>query len=453
MTDNETKITNEKQLARANEFLHALEPYGQVQVVREMARRIQALDKSDVPLNGGEAAHLAQLAVAHDLNPFSGEVWAWIQIKDGKRHFNWMPGRRGIIRHANEQAAAKGAEWWDEIRQLNRQEKNELAIPEDAIAFECRLFESSTWTPWNTTFMNLINAGVTAETALKMIGNPPATIGYGVLTQEEIKRMPRNNKMPHANRAKKRARMEALKSKYNLHFGGSAGHGGGDTFEDYIVDAEGAIDVDFEDVTEQEPYGVEAGSYGGRDRLNPKFWKGACEKMVEAELARDAFVAAELLAYSMFIPGNAKGKNLTDFFTIAKDLLAEMIEAKEIKPDETPNWKELAKEAYTRLFETNKQTDARLKREAKGEEPEPYVGTKAQLDADGLDGLKLKAYMNMARDYPQICPKHSLDWGTAYKYAGQAQSGITSKQFQEMVKKNHNGDVRMGMAELLGYLD
>jgi len=349
---------DEKRLARGNEFLHALQPYGQVQVVREMARRIQALDKNEIKLNGGEAAHLAQLAVAHDLNPFSGEIWGWVQVKKGERHFSWMPGRRGIIRHANQQSEKKGAEWWSDDRVLTRAEKAALFILEDAIAYECRVFESTTWNPWNETFNNLIAGGIEAKEALRLVGNPPSSSGIGVLTQSEIKKMPYGNKMPHANRAKKRALMEALKGKFSLSFGGSAGNGGGDTFEDYIVDSEGAIDVDFEDVTDAKPYGLDPVAFGTpEERMNPKYWKGIPKIMVEAELARDEFVAAELLAYSKFTPKEANEKWATKFFMAAKDILAErLVDLPEGEKPEEPNLKEISIEAYGRMFET-KQTE------------------------------------------------------------------------------------------------
>lgn len=443
---------NELQVQRGNEYLHALEPYGQVQVVREMARRIQALDKSKIPLNGGEAAHLAQLAVSHDLNPFSGEIWGWIQEKGGKRLFNWMPGRRGIIRHANEQAAARGSEWWSDERELTEHEKDTLMIPRDALAYESRVFDKATMDEWRETFKTLEN-GLGAEEALRIVGQPPCSKGIGVLTQQEISKMPRDNRMPHANRAKKRALMEALKGKYSLHFGGSSGGSGGETFEDYVVDAKGAIDVDFKDVTDQEPYGVERGSYGGLDRLNPKFWKGACEKIVEAGLARDPFVAAEMLAYSRFEARKKMSESywarMIEYFEIAKEIYAEQLEEGEATP-ESIQYKDVAIEASKRLGEKPEHTKERHEREAAGIEPEPYVGTKLKLDDDGLEGADLTAYTNMAKDYPSICPKHDKDWGTAYKFAGQPESGVTRSQFQGMVK-SRGDDVRKGMAELLGY--
>lgn len=438
---------SEIQITRGNEFLHALEPYGQVQVVREMSRRIQALDKNEIKLNGGEAAHLAQLAVSHDLNPFSGEIWGWVQKKKGERHFNWMPGRRGIIRHANEQSEEKGSEWWSDERALTEHEKVELVIPKDALAFESKVFETSTMDPWRKTFNALIEAGVEAKEALKIAGNPPCSVGIGVLTRQEISYMPKNNKMPHANRAKKRALMEALKGKFSLHFGGAAGGSGGETFEDYIVDSKGAIDVDFEDVTESRPFGMDDEAFGGKERLDPKEWKGICEKMVKAELARDPFVAAELLAYSMFTPTNINEEWALNFFNFAKEIFIE---------DENQELKDVAELAYSRLFETDKEKKSRTakkpvpkKAQAK-KKPTPKKETPTKPD---LTKKEANALVRMAEDYPNITPQDKLDWNTAYKYIDLKESGTDRKAFVKTVNDKCKGDVRLGMALQLGYLD
>ena len=480
MTASENVNLDEKQLVRANEFLgsNPLAPYGAVEVVRGMSRRIRALDKSEIKLNPGEAMHLAQLAISHDLNPFSGEIWAWVQVKEGERHFSWMPGRRGLIRHANEQAAAKDSEWWSDERELTEHEKTELMIPKDALAFESKVFDKATMDEWRKTFNTLIDAKKTADEVLLIVGNPPCSIGYGVLTQAEIKKMPWNNKMPHVNRAKKRALMEALKGKYSLHFGGAFG-GGGETFDEYIVDSKGAIDVEFEDVTDSRPAGYPVETFGeSEERMDPKFWKGICEKMVKEELARDAFVAAELLAYSQFTPRELNEEWALKYFNHAKDILAEDVE----RPI-----KEIAPEAYGRLFETDKQkatkkppakkakvdseseeimngpkkepkpTDKKVdkkpdKKESKKEPPKKSSSKEGTLlDDAGLTENEKEAYGAMAKDYSRYTPKHNLDWPTAYKYIDLKKVATSKKEFMAIVK-TMKGDVRLGMCRLLGYL-
>jgi hypothetical protein len=502
---------SEKQLVRANEFLQVnpLAPYGQVKAVREMTRRIKALDASRTPFNTGEASHLAQLAVSHNLNPFSGEIWAWIVVKGDKREFKWMPGRRGIIRHANEIAASKSTpdftnDWWSDERLLTKAEKAELYISEFDMAYESKVFERVTYDPWKETFVVLVESGMTADKALEIGGHPPCSTGIGVLTQHEMKELDksRQNKMPHSNRCKKRAQMEALKNKFSLLFGGSSGTGG-ETFDEYIKDSEGTIDVEFEDVTDHVPYGMEGSAFGGKERLNPKFWKGSCEKMVEAELASSPFVAAELLAYSLFIPGNAKGKHLTGFFQTAKDILIEQME--EFGPKFEPDLKAIAPEAYNRLFETKKETDKRLKEKEleeksagereeheksqkkkipdKKEKPDEAKVEPVQEKPKGktekkkpstpkqkkepppepdkveeqpkkieLTKKETNALVRMAEDYPAICPMDKQDWATAYKYIDLKESGTTRKEFVKLVNDECNADVRLGMAHKLGYL-
>jgi len=468
---------NETQLARANEFLgtNPLAPYGNVEAVRGMSRRIRALDKSEIKLSPGEAMHLAQLAISHDLNPFSGEIWAWIQIKNNERHFSWMPGRRGLIRHANEQALARGSEWWSDERELTEHEKTNLMIPKDALAFESRVFDKATMDEWRKTFNTLIDSEKTADEALLIVGNPPCSIGYGVLTQQEISKMPRNNKMPHVNRVKKRALMEALKGKFSLHFGGSAG-AGGETFEEYIHDSKGAIDVDFSDVTDAQSFGQDPSIFGeSHERMNPKFWKGICEKMVEQELAQDAFVAAELLAYSQFTPRELNEEWALRYFNHAKEILADGV---------LTELKEIAPKAYGRLFETDKEKIEREKTKKKEPKNEAKVkpvqeGSEGKteekkqdaseqkkksppksdkitteekaLDDKGLTDNQKDALRAMVEEFPQYTPKHALDWETAYKYIDLEKVPTSRDEFRKIVK-TMGGDVQMGMARILGYM-
>jgi len=197
MTENNSPNLNEKELTRANEFLQAnpLAPYGPNDVVREMARRIIALDSRDVPLKPLEAAHAAQLSISTDLNIFADELWVWIQEKNNKRIFNWMPGRRGIIRHANEQAQEMGEKWEaSEPEPLTLKEKEMYMIPKDAIAVRVKVTDTESMSEWRETF-KLAAEELGVKEAVELIGKPPGSTGIGVLTKSEISKLPYNNKM------------------------------------------------------------------------------------------------------------------------------------------------------------------------------------------------------------------------------------------------------------------
>jgi len=331
------KNIDEKALARGNEFLHALEPYGQVALVREMARRIQVLDKGKEPLTGSEAAHLAQLAIAHNLNPFSGEMWGWVVVRGDKREFNWMPGYKGYMRHANEQAEARGVDWWYDEEELTEAEKAKLYIPKDALAIRCKVYDSGSMEGWRDALKTMVEGGMSAKDALKALGDPPCSVGIGVLTREEMNKLPKNNKMPHINRASKRALVQALKFKFNLAFG-THGAGSSDTFEDYIMDEKGSIDVEFEDVTPDL-----------KERMNPEYWGGIAEGVVEAGLAKDAFVASEVMAYTPLQPQNLKLSWVLEFFQEAQAVY---------KENPNQNMKEVAEQAYARFFAVDQSGDS-----------------------------------------------------------------------------------------------
>ena len=62
----------------AGEWLHPLEPYGPSRALRELTRRIMLFDTGQVKMTAPEASHLAQVSASAWLNPFTGEIWAWV---------------------------------------------------------------------------------------------------------------------------------------------------------------------------------------------------------------------------------------------------------------------------------------------------------------------------------------------------------------------------------------
>lgn len=68
---------------------------------------------------------------------------------------------------------------------------------------------------WYEHRRRLREEGLSAEEIDKHLGSEePASVGYGRLTQEEMKELDSrgDNRMPHINRATKRARIEAYKA-------------------------------------------------------------------------------------------------------------------------------------------------------------------------------------------------------------------------------------------------
>lgn len=236
------EATENQLVVAANEYLHPLQPYGPTKALREMTRRIMTLDtaQGDSRFRAIEAAHLAQVAASSQLNPFTGEIWGWVAIKSGVRHLTVMPGRRGLLRHAHEQAKDQGTHFWPEYDQMkDADERADYMLPDGALAFGCRLKEHSAIETWTMAINACRDAGYTPEEIRKEVGPMPFTFGLGVLTKQEMATLDKNsrNKMSHVERCQKRAYMMALKQRFDLPLGGSVGTSG-ETIDDYIPDAE-----------------------------------------------------------------------------------------------------------------------------------------------------------------------------------------------------------------------
>jgi hypothetical protein len=199
------------------------------------------MDTAKVPMLAREAAHLAQQAASAWLNPFTGEIWGWVQIVGNQRKFTIMPGRRGLLRHAHEQAREIGTHFWPEYRQItDPDERKNLFIPNEALAFECQVKDHLSQMTWNTTLERVteaVKAGIEIDTSI--IQKPPFVFGLGILTKQEMESLDKNrgNKMTHVERCQKRAYMMGIKQLFDLPLGGAVG-GAGETIEDYVIDVE-----------------------------------------------------------------------------------------------------------------------------------------------------------------------------------------------------------------------
>ncbi|KKM76454.1 hypothetical protein LCGC14_1379950 [marine sediment metagenome] len=310
--------------AASADWLHPLEPYGPRKALEELTRRLMLMDTSKNPLNVNEAMLVIQTASTTQLNPFAQELWAWVQIlRSGKRVLTIMPGRRGLLRLAREQAEHMGTHFNEEYRRItDPEERAELAIPAGALAFECKVYDSLTRESWVKSFTDLNHAGMKADQVLAQIGDCPYARGYGYVTADEMKTLDDgSNKMAHAERASKRAFMSGLKKKFDLPFGAISGGQAGMTFDDYVkppsrkdeivegdkgevVEAgEGeVVEAGFETIETEEPQEFQNFTKAEMElRRKPKYWReGIAEAVIEAGFAKDIFNAAAVLAMTPF---------------------------------------------------------------------------------------------------------------------------------------------------------
>ncbi len=227
----------------ADAWLHPLEPYGPSKALHEMTRRIMLFDTGKVKMNPTEAAHLAQVAASAWLNPFSGEIWGWVDSYAGSRRLNIMPGRRGLIRHAKEQAREEGDKFYPEYEAVKAMDlRQQYNVEEGDAAFICRLRSVREIETWNDSLRAAGEAGLQPSDVKELVGPRPFTFGLGIMRKADIDRWDGKGMTP-TERSQKRAYMMALKQKYVLPLAHAIGHGG-ETIDDYV--AEG----DWREVTE-----------------------------------------------------------------------------------------------------------------------------------------------------------------------------------------------------------
>ncbi len=298
----------EKALVEAStDWLHPLEPYAPKQALAEMTRRYMAMDTSKTPLKANEASLVIQMAATTRLNPFAQELWAWVTIYQGKRNLTLMPGRRGLLRLAREQADEKGMTFNEDYGLiLDGELRKELAIPEGAVAYECKIRDDISRGLWVKAAADLKGIGMELDQILGQIGDAPFATGYGFVSDAEMQKLNKGgNKMAHAERARKRAFMSALKKKFDLPFGAIGGDQAGLTFEDYVrLPGRGeVVEGEFLEAEESEAPATYQ-NFSEQEmsaRRKPQYWPdGIPEAVVDAGYAKDKYNAAALLSWSPF---------------------------------------------------------------------------------------------------------------------------------------------------------
>lgn len=172
--------------------------------VRELDSRLAMMLPGADKLNTGQRLALAQASLAHGLDPFNGEIW----MIPGR---GMMIGVKGLRKKAREQV--KGNFWTEFVELADPDARRRMRIPEGALAYECRLFDSENLRTYANTCEQLLKAGIPWDAVSKMVGSKPYTPGVGVLKAGE------STKMEPAQCAMKRAEADALKRRFDVPFG------------------------------------------------------------------------------------------------------------------------------------------------------------------------------------------------------------------------------------------
>lgn len=219
----------------------AVTPWASRQDVRELEERLRTMLPGASKLNALELFGLAQAAIAHNLDPFNGELWCI----PGKGLMAGIKGhRRAAHRQINEEAGG-GGNYFVEFFQLTTDEMNALKIPVKSLAFRARLYDSQTTRAYVENVERMLKAGMPWEIVSQIMGSKPYTEGIGYYVDGE------STKMTPVQVAQKRAEADALKRRFDLPFTMCVGVNG----DSDMVDAEFSIG---QAQPEQDPTEVQA---------------------------------------------------------------------------------------------------------------------------------------------------------------------------------------------------
>ena len=222
-----------------------LSTFGARDEIKELGFRLQKMMPSAQSFTADEALAVAQIAHAHALDPFNGEVWG-IKRQDTGQWYGVMVGIKGLRKCAHRAAAEENSSYWLDF--VPTEAKKYHVTQEGAIVYECHLRDAANMQAYGQAVHNLTDSGIPYEKAIEMVGPAPVVVGIGVAWPAE------RSKMGLHQRAKKRAEADALKTRYDVDFGSGV---------KFTVEAqEDIIDVGAQDIPEVTPDAFDQGVEG-----------------------------------------------------------------------------------------------------------------------------------------------------------------------------------------------
>jgi hypothetical protein len=188
--------------------------FGRRNPIKEIALRLKTMMPNAQKFTDNEANAVAQVAYAHDLDPFNGEVWG-IKRADTGEWYGVMVGIKGIRKGAKREARRENGTYWLDVPRLADPKKYNVEKA-GSIVYEITLRDTVTTQAWSKSVHDLTTAGIPYKEAIDMLGgSAPCVIGVGIADPSE------RSKMGLHARAKKRAEADALKIRYSLEFRGA----------------------------------------------------------------------------------------------------------------------------------------------------------------------------------------------------------------------------------------
>lgn len=206
-------MTEEKKIEPQNKL--ATTPFGDSHEIKELANRLQvtAIIPGAQKLTQHEALLLAQIAVAHKLDPFNGEIWL-IKSKDGVMK-GTMIGIKGLRKKARQQIERyRNGTYTIAYRDLTGDERTKYVKDESSIVIESTLTDSETSGSWLLMYIKMHQAGMDDDKIVQRIGEMPSVKGVGIYNPAT-----EFSKMNPALVARKRAEADAIKQRFDVPFG------------------------------------------------------------------------------------------------------------------------------------------------------------------------------------------------------------------------------------------
>lgn len=176
---------------------------------RKLAIQVQKFIPGIDKLPASSQWAFAAMCLAYDVDPLTGEAWAWMSNKGPTMMFG-IAGRRRKAREMLRNETGNPAA--DFRTELTRVDSGAYGCSPDDFVYECRLYDDKSSQRWIGEFISLHNAGFSADEAEKIIGERPYTFGVGICRATDPTRMEKNEA------ARKRAEANALKQRFDLRF-------------------------------------------------------------------------------------------------------------------------------------------------------------------------------------------------------------------------------------------
>lgn len=204
----------------------ALSLYADRKEVAALATRLAKAAPGGNRLADNQALALAQIALAHDLDPWNGEVW----FIPGS---GVMVGIKGLRKAADRECQRDNNTYWLDFQRV---EAKKYGLDEKGtVIYECHLRDVVTTQAYAKSVNSLTSgAEVPYSDAVKMLGPAPVSIGVGIATEDE------KSKMRIHARARKRAEADAIKMRFGVEFAGAtfSEEGPGDVIDGQWADAD-----------------------------------------------------------------------------------------------------------------------------------------------------------------------------------------------------------------------